>query len=179
MDNVSIESGDYEFENLEELLNSKIPFRKTIKFIGKKGAWPQLLVSIHESMVYINLQKDEPLLLGSVEKIKTIIKRNKRALVPSIYNNMVLIAIGLILCLTGLITRQFSLIPEPYPMILVYLSYPPLFYSLLFSFPSRNRIFFTYSKDTLSFWERNKDKLIVAIIPSILSLIVGYFLGKL
>jgi len=49
-------------------------------------------------------------------------------------------------------------------------------------FPNRflpkNEIILSYSEDNTSFWERNRDNIIMVIITSIISGIIGYILGK-
>ena len=172
MDSVSIENEDFEFENLQDLLEIKSSSLTNIRLVGYKNGRFRIFFSVYPRLIYISIEEDEPALVGTIEKVKEIIGARKRSLLLPIRFLTVLAFLGLVLSFLGLFFRSLpafqgviSIVYNIFVLLLIYLS--------------KNQIILTYSKNTPSFWKRNSDNIIVAIITSILTLIIGYVFGKI
>lgn len=178
MDSVSIENSDYEFENVSELVEEKSPPLTNIEFIGYQNKSPKIFLFIDPWSIYIRINKDEPSLLGTVEKIKEIIKVRKRRFVPSNELLTILTWVGVFLAVLSLVIRltmkDYSVLFFTVLGISLFLNIP---ISFLIKYP-KNKINLTYSKLTPSFWKRNSDTIVVAVITSILTLIISYIFRK-
>ncbi len=178
-ESVSVENDDYEFNNLQELLDIKSLSLTNLKLVGYKNYLPQIFFFVNPGSIYIRINKDETSLLGTIEKIKEIIGARKRHLIPSQTFLRSFALLPLILAISGLVIKLLIRNQDGvfYTLlgISLFLNVP---YWFLNNLP-KNQIILSYSKNLPSFWKRNSDTIIVAVITSILSLTIGYIFGKI
>jgi|WetSurMetagenome_2_1015567.scaffolds.fasta_scaffold299480_2 hypothetical protein len=179
MGSVSVENDDYEFENLQDLLELKSPSLTNLKLVGYKGKWPQIFFFINPGSIHIRIDKDEPSLLGTIEKVKEIITARKRYPMLSPAIKLLLSCVPFVLVLSSLIYLFVSRKPDGAFYTLIGLSWLLIVPVLFLNIPPRNQIILAYSKNVPSFWKRNSDGIIVATITSILTLIIGFLFGKI
>lgn len=113
---------------------------------------------------------------GIIQKIyEVIVKREKNNSINFIKAIEQLKWIGL----AGIISSFFFSFNKTRLIIACLSSLLYLFSGIPLLFPLRSEIIFISRKKRSSFWERNKDQLIVNGIVSILSLFVGFLLAKI
>lgn len=170
-DSISIRNNDFEFENLPDLLQIKTPELTELKFIGYKNGFPNLFLFIYPKTIYLEAYNDEPMVLGVIEKVKVIIRSRKRPLLQPMRFLTALVFLGLVVSISNLVAIDSLLVS----IISIVFNITVVLLILL----SKNKIILTYSKNTTSFWKKNSDTIIVAIITSIMTLIIGYIFGKI
>jgi hypothetical protein len=180
MHKVSIETDDYEFENIQELAELKTPKLTNLKMVGYKDNWPYFFFFMYPNSIHIRVEKDETELLGTMEKVKEIISVHKRPLLPASRASQILFSfLPLIAIVVAIIYAFVSKSQDAFYYTLfgvsIFLNIPVW----IFNLSPKNQAILSDSKNASSFWKRNSDTIWVAIITTILTLIIAYFFGKI
>lgn len=175
-ESINIRNDDFEFENLQDLQKINTADVSNLKIVGNKNGLPQFILFIYSKLIYISAESDEPALLGGIEKVKEIIKTRKRPILLSNTNVIVISIIGLILTSIAGVLLALSVNTVLLIRLLIAASLILDLYAFSQLFFGKNQIILKYSKESPSFWRRNSDKIFVAIIASVCTVILGYII---
>lgn len=176
MDKVEVENDDFEFDNIQDLSQIKADSLIRLKFFGYKNNMIQIFIYICPKYISIILKKDDPILIGTIEKIKEIFGARKRNFFLSPKTVLVFSIIGLVISVSYLGSQLFLEVKSFFFIPLIGMISSVL--SLFFLYFSKNQIILSYSKNAPSFWKRNQDKIIIGIITSFLTLLLSFVLGR-
>jgi len=129
---------------------------------------------VYPNSIHIRLEKDEPASLGTAEKIKEFVNTRKRPywppLVPFSFAPFVSIALAIAY---KYITKTQDFIYYTLFWASIILNIPVWYLNL----STKNQIILNHSKNTSSFWKRNSDTIVVAVLTSIITLVIAYVFG--
>lgn len=190
-DEVEIKACDYKIDNLDELKSLPADKIHELSITSKK---PNILISLAEENVRIEvLDKYSLELQGLVTKMENVFLENKRHFIPVLQNSLLSIFYPVILILLFLrflyllgtlsVSKEWELYAAELTiegfLIIVLLSCGAWeFYLRKLAFST---IQLDFRKNIPSFWKRNRDKLFVGLICSVLGTLMGVgvtFLGQ-
>jgi hypothetical protein len=171
---ITIKTATHEFENVSEFSDTqKEPFR-TLQIASRR---PYLIVELNKSSASIYLSEDLPDGRGVFEQIDSYLRKRRRTF-TSILTSPVLIVSYLILVSFApfFLTK---VVPPPFQLfgLLVWVSFFLFLYLVAFFLHTQTYTIVIPKRrsDAPSFWERNWEKIALALIAGF----VGFFLGWL
>jgi len=174
---VLLRTDEFELESVDELKKLNIDNISRLSIIAHQDGWPSFLLSIFYDEIGIRIWKDNPTSLGVQEKIKQILKKRERSsFLQLLYNK----AAAFIVLWFLLISLILSLSQKSSIVLLNILAIALTVLWVFFAYKStQNLIILKHSINAPSFLKRNSEAILVTIITSIITLLLGYFFGKL
>jgi len=174
--NIIVSSKEYEFENIDDI--SKLE-NKTIHYLIMQINEPHIKLEFANSSISFYASKDDFYTRGIASKIKEVFAKRERPLMW-LFNPKV--TGGIIGTSIALYFLKKEILPLRYIPLIELVSYLLFVFGLLFGWYSMKIDFNRYAtihlenfKSKISFWQKNKD----AILLAILSAIFGAILSRL
>lgn len=166
-----IETVDYKFDNLTELINA-VPDQE-LKSIKIDTSNPHMTIEFHQKWAKIYVSVDNMLTTGLFHEIDTIINHSKR-FIPFLYSYYFVCIINILLLIGNVfMNRNEQLFPEYIVMTLNVISFLWIAYVIYIRLVKHSSIRIIKEEHVSNFFKRKRDDLILVLLSALVGAILG------
>lgn len=170
---VSVSTNDYLLTDFKQLSEFK---KEYLTDVNIKVREPYIDLSLEHHQIFLYAAKDDLISRGLYEKVKAILRKNKRPFFKILQNFGIITGISLYLILYGLSRQSWQTVSVAAVSLLVSIAIG--WYAYQDRFKKFSIIIPKYKVEVPSFWKRNSDALVLALFSAVFGGIVTLILVK-